>query len=198
VFICGCSLFLRQLLVTDPDVPLFATTFYFLRHGETEFNRLKLIAGSTDVELNETGRAQAQAAVELIRPLGISNIVSSGLRRAFDTAAIVATALGVPHAVLAGLAERNWGALEAQPQVLRGAGETPPGAETVDQFVSRTRAALAQIHASGTPLIVAHSGTFRVLCRLLALDAGEPISNCHPVRFAPPAQADGRWSLELF
>jgi broad specificity phosphatase PhoE len=180
-----------------PPIPLFEGVFYFLRHGETEFNRLKLIAGSTDVELNETGRVQARAAVELVRPLGITNIVSSGLQRARDTAAIVAAALGIPRTVVAGLAERNWGALEGQPQALRGPGGTPAGAETVDQFISRTRAALAQIHASGTPLIVAHSGTFRVLCRLLALDAGEPISNCHPVRFTPPQRAGAAWSMEL-
>lgn len=179
-----------------PPIPLFEGVFYFLRHGETEFNRLKLIAGSTDVKLNNTGLAQASAAVELVRPLGITNIVSSGLRRARDTAAILTAALGLPHTVLAGLAERNWGVLEAQPQALRGPGATPPGAETVDQFISRTRAALAQIHASGTPLIVAHSGTFRVLCRLLALDAGEPISNCHPVRFTPPQSAGAAWNLE--
>jgi probable phosphoglycerate mutase len=180
-----------------PAIPLFEREFYFLRHGETEFNRLKLIAGSTDVELNETGRGQARAAVELVRPLGVSHVASSGLQRARDTAAIVAAALGIPHAVVAGLAERSWGALEARPQALRGPGTTPPGAETLEQFISRTRAALAEIDASGTPLIVAHSGTFRVLCRLLALDAGEPISNCHPVRFAPPAQIGGKWSLDL-
>ncbi len=179
------------------EIPLFGSVFYFLRHGETEFNRQKLIAGSTDVELNDTGRAQARAAVELVRPLGISHIVSSGLRRARDTAAILAAALGIPRAVVAGLAERNWGELEGQPQALRGPGGTPPGAETVDQFVSRTRAALAEIDANGTPLVVAHSGTFRVLCRLLALDAGEPISNCHPVRFTPPERAGAGWSMTL-
>lgn len=179
-------------------IPLFERAFYFLRHGESEFNRLKLIAGSTDVELNETGRAQARAAVDLVRPLGISHVVSSRLRRAHDTAAIVAAALGLSHTVVAGLAERNWGALEAKPQSARGAGETPPGAETVDQFVARTRAALAEIDSSGTPLIVAHSGTFRVLCRLLDLDAGgEAVANCHPVRFTPPTQIGGTWSLDL-
>ena len=179
-------------------IALFERTFYFLRHGETEFNRLKLIAGSTDVELNNTGLAQASAAVALVRPLGISNIVSSGLRRARDTAAILAAALELPHTVVAGLAERNWGALEAQPQALRGPGATPPGAETVDQFISRTRAALAEIDASGTPLVVAHSGTFRVLCRLLAIDArGDAIANCHPVRFTAPQRAGAAWSMEL-
>jgi broad specificity phosphatase PhoE len=179
-------------------IPLFRDVFYFLRHGETEFNRLKLIAGSTDVELNDTGLAQARAAVELVRPLGIGHVASSGLRRARDTAAVVAAALGVPHTVQVGLAERNWGALEAKPQSLRRSGETPVGAETVDQFISRTRAALAKIDASRTPLVVAHSGTYRVLCRLLALDAGgEAIANCHPVRFTPPEREGAGWSLEI-
>jgi broad specificity phosphatase PhoE len=182
----------------ENQIPLFQGVFYFLRHGETEFNRLKLIAGSTDVELNDTGLAQARAAVGLVRPLGISQVVSSGLRRARDTAAIVAAGLGLPHTVLAGLAERNWGVLEAKPQALRGSGETPAGAETVDQFVSRTRAALAKIDASSTPLVVAHSGTYRVLCRLLVLDAGgEAIANCHPVRFTPPEREGAGWSLEI-
>jgi broad specificity phosphatase PhoE len=182
----------------DEFPPLFERAFYFLRHGETEFNRLKLIAGSTDVELNDTGREQARQAIVLVRPLGISHIVSSGLRRARDTAAIIAAVLRIPHTTVAGLAERNWGSLEAKPQIARGAGETPPGAETVDQFIARTRAALAEIDAKGVPLIVAHSGTFRVLCRLLALDAGgEAVANCHPVRFTPPPQVGGRWMLEL-
>jgi probable phosphoglycerate mutase len=189
---------MNRSAASTASIPLFESVFYFLRHGETEFNRLKLIAGSTDIELNETGRAQAQAAVGLVQPLGIGNIASSGLRRARDTAAIVAQALRVPHAVLPGLAERNWGALEGKPQAERRSGKTPPGAETVDQFISRTRAALAEIDTGSTPLIIAHSGTFRVLCRLLALDApGEAIANCHPVRFTPPGRGGGKWSLQF-
>lgn len=184
--------------VNGAPIPLLRGVFYFLRHGETEYNRLQLIAGSTDVELNDSGRAQAQAAIELVRPLGVTHVVSSGLRRARDTAAVIAAALELPHAVVAGLAERNWGALEGKPQGLRERGVTPPGAETADQFISRTRAALAEIDARGTPLIVAHSGTFRVLCRLFALDAsGEAIANCHPVRFNPPGTAGKGWSLDL-
>ena len=182
--------------IAGAPIPLFEREFYFLRHGETEFNRLKLIAGSTDGELNDTGRAQARAAVEQVRALGVSHVASSGLRRARETAAIIAGALELPHAVVAGLAERNWGELEGQPQAARGPGTTPPGAETVDQFVARTRAALAAVDAGGTPLIVAHSGTYRVLCRLLQLEGpGEAVANCRPVRFVPPVQPGGQWSV---
>ena len=36
--------------------PLFERTFFYLRHGETETNRLGLITGATDIELNARGR----------------------------------------------------------------------------------------------------------------------------------------------
>jgi len=182
----------------DSSIPLFERVFYFLRHGETESNRLKTIAGSLDVALNELGREQARAAVERVRPLGITHVTSSDLRRARDTAAIVAAALQLPHAILPGLGERNWGEFEGRPQALRVPGARPAGAETSEQFIARTRAALAQVEARGMPLIVAHSGTFRVLCRLFMLEVPvEPIANCSPVRFTPPSGAGGTWRCEV-
>jgi len=180
------------------SIPLFERPFYFLRHGETESNRLKTIAGSLDVELNDAGREQARAAVELVRPLGVTHVTSSNLRRARETAATIAMTLALPHVVVPELAERNWGQLEGKPQALRVRGVTPPGAETAGQFISRTRAALAQIKADGVPLVVAHSGTHRALCRLLGLaELADPIANCRPLRFTPPQQAGAAWTLEI-
>ena len=181
------------------SVPLFERTFYFLRHGETEANRLKTIAGSLDVALNDVGLAQARAAVERVRPLGVTHLASSNLRRARETATTIARALALPHVVVPELAERNWGELEGRSQVLRARGAPPPpGAETAEQFIARTRAALALIRAAGVPLVVAHSGTHRVLCRLLGLaESAEPIANCCPVRFTPPARAGEGWSMTI-
>ena len=185
-------------VINDEKVPLFDRPFYYLRHGESEANRLKIIAGSLDVDLNDTGREQARAAIALLRPLGITHVVSSGMKRARETAAIVAGALELPHAIVPGLAERNWGDLEGKPRAVRKRGAQPPGAETPEQFAARTRAALAQVESRGVPLVVAHSGTFRVLCRLLGLEESEqPVSNCRPVRFVPPTRPDGSWTLEL-
>jgi broad specificity phosphatase PhoE len=181
------------------SIPLFERTFYYLRHGETEANRLKTIAGSLDVELNDTGLAQARAAIELVRPLGVTHLASSNLRRARETAATIARALALPHVVVPELAERNWGELEGRSQILRARGAPPPpGAETAEEFIARTRGALAQVRAEGVPLVVAHSGTHRVLCRLLGLaESADAIANCRPIRFSPPSSAGGTWSLEI-
>jgi probable phosphoglycerate mutase len=180
------------------DVPLFERMFYYLRHGETDSNRLRTIAGSLDVALNETGVAQARAAIELVRPLGVTHLASSNLRRARETAATIARALALPHVVVPELAERNWGELEGKPQFLRVRGAPPPpGAETAEEFVARTRAALAKVRADGVPLVVAHSGTHRVLCRLLGLaESAEAVVNCRPLRFSPPAGAGRGWTVE--
>ncbi|MEK7875408.1 MAG: hypothetical protein AAB325_04410 [Pseudomonadota bacterium] len=48
------------------------------------------------------------------------------------------------------------------------------------------------------PLVVAHSGTYRVLCRLIGQNAGtEPVMNCRPVRFTPPIGGAAAWCIEM-
>jgi len=179
-------------------VPLFEREFYFLRHGETDANRFRTIAGSLDVALNDTGRAQAEAAVERVRALGATHIASSHLRRARDTAATIARALALPHAVVPDLAERSWGSLEGRPQSERVHGQPPADAEAAEAFVARIRGGLAQVRAGGVPLVVAHSGTHRALCRLLGLaETVEPVGNCRPIRFTPPSAPGGVWIVDL-
>jgi probable phosphoglycerate mutase len=183
-------------MMPDPHaIPVLAQVFYFLRHGETTSNRDKTIAGWLDVDLTDLGRAQARAAIDRLAPVGVTAIYSSGLRRARDTAAIIADALRLGVTPIAEINERNWGELEGKPQVLRVHGATTPGAETREQHTARTAAGLAKVPAQGVPLIVAHSGTYRVLCRLLGHEEGQdPVANCHPVRITP---AGASWRVEL-
>lgn len=184
-----------QLMTTL--LPLLQTPFYFLRHGETETNRSGLVAGATDVELNATGWRQARAAAALLRQRGIAAIYSSPLRRARDTAECAAAALGLPVTVIPELAERNWGELEGKPRALRVRDATPPGGEGAEQFAQRTLAGLAKIPAASSPLIVAHSGTFRALCRHLGIAQSDtPVKNSQPLRFVPAIDARAAWVIE--
>lgn len=57
-----------------------------LRHGQTDFNRDSRMQGRLNTELTELGRAQAVTAAEVLSALVPLRIVSSDLRRAYDTA----------------------------------------------------------------------------------------------------------------
>jgi len=56
--------------------------FWFLRHGETDWNAQGISQGNVDIPLNATGIAQARAAAERLRNRGIATIVASPLSRA--------------------------------------------------------------------------------------------------------------------
>lgn len=64
---------------------------YFIRHGETDYNRQGLIQGQIDIPLNENGILQAEAAAAYFAEKNIKfdRVYSSPLIRAHKTAAIV-------------------------------------------------------------------------------------------------------------
>lgn len=178
-----------------PDLPLFTRPFIYLRHGETESNVARLIAGSWDVALTRKGLAQAGQAALKLKRAGITAIYSSTLQRARETAMIVARELALPVTAIGELNERNWGELEGKPRASRVPGTVPPGAEPVQAFVERVVRGFGLIE-SDLPLVVAHSGIYRVLCRTLNLvEPTEPVENCTPLRFVPPAPGFNVWRI---
>jgi len=152
------------------------TEVIFCRHGETESNLGGWLAGSRDVSLTERGRAQArEAAATLVaqrRP--VSAIHSSPQRRALETAGILAEALGVPVVPVAGLEERRWGDLEGGAIPADLLQEEVPNGESLTVFRCRVTAALDGLPAppdGRPPLIVAHAGTWPVLCRWMGVES---------------------------
>ena len=63
---------------------------YIIRHGQTELNRRQVLQGRSDAPLNETGIAQAQQMAEALVGVVFCRVFSSPLRRAVETARIVA------------------------------------------------------------------------------------------------------------
>ena len=162
--------------------------FYFLRHGQTARNALRIFQ-SIDEPLNETGLAQAeQAAALLAEELAGSegvHIVSSDAPRALTTARTVARLLAREERLHAGLRERHFGALIGTSSANIDWDCAPEGGETLDQFVERSLAALAEAVAHPAPVvIVAHGGTLHVLaCALgVVLDVAL-LANAAPLRF---------------
>lgn len=174
-------------------IPMFARPFYYLRHGETETNASRLVAGSLDVDLTALGRKQARTAAKMLASEPITGIYSSPLKRASHTAEPIGKALKLPVIIIPEISERNWGALEGQPRGSRVRGVTPEGAETMAEFTRRVLSGFTRID-SHVPLVVAHSGVFRVLCRTLDIvEAEAPVANALPLRFVP---VQDRWRVE--
>lgn len=59
--------------------------FLFFRHGETDWNLKRIFQGHTDINLNPTGRAQAEALAEKIKHWKPDVLLSSDLSRALHT-----------------------------------------------------------------------------------------------------------------
>jgi len=80
-----------------------------LRHGQTEFNAGSRMQGQLDTDLTDLGRSQALAAAEVLAKRQPLLIVSSDLRRAYDTAETLAQCCGLPVRVDPRLRETHLG-----------------------------------------------------------------------------------------
>ena len=85
------------------------TTLFLVRHGETVDNANKIMQGQTQGQLNEEGVRQAQQLRERLAGTSIDAVVSSDLKRAVDTARIVAGPHGLEVVTTPLLRERDWG-----------------------------------------------------------------------------------------
>lgn len=85
---------------------------YFVRHGESEGNRLRIATGWTDVPLSARGEEQARAAAEKLKEISFSACYTSELKRAYTTAEICAAGRGIPVVRDIRLNEQFLGAFE--------------------------------------------------------------------------------------
>jgi probable phosphoglycerate mutase len=176
---------------------IFPRPFLFVRHGETEANAAGLIAGMSESPLTERGRRQAEVAAKILTPVPVGAIWCSPLRRATDTAAIIARATGHEVRIVPELAERNWGDWEGHPRRLYDTDASPPNGESLDAFTARIVVAMGKLAPPWPPLIVGHSGVARVLRTALpGLDAKERLENARPCRFVPIASDGTHWRVE--
>jgi 2,3-bisphosphoglycerate-dependent phosphoglycerate mutase len=87
---------------------------FLLRHGETDWNRAGRIQGHLDVALNALGLAQAAALGQTLAPMGISKIIASPLRRAFDTAQALAKTIKLEPVLEPRIKEQSYGSRESK------------------------------------------------------------------------------------
>lgn len=153
---------------------------YLVRHGETDWNLQRRIQGSTDIPLNDTGRAQARSTGALLARRQWNGIFASPLSRAMETAEIIAGATGLPAPLpIPAVAERNYGIAEGRTaeeiDAVYSADVEVPGRETREAVVERVVPALVMLgqeHHGESIIVVAHGGVIAAV--LAAVAPGHP------------------------
>ena len=175
--------------------------FWFLRHGETDWNARNLSQGNVDVPLNPVGIAQAATAAALLKSRGIRSIVASPLSRARDTAQTVADLIGQPVHLDEELREVAFGTQEGQ-LMSEWFGEwvagtaTPEGAETFTALRARAVRAINRAQERESPLlIVAHGALFRATRAAMNLEPNIRTPNAIPFWCEPGPSPTHPWTL---
>jgi broad specificity phosphatase PhoE len=164
------------------------TDLYFVRHGETEYNRRRIVQGrKIDSTLNDTGRRQAEALAERLASLDPVALYTSTLRRALQTTDRIAERHpGVPVYRTEDLEEMSWGVHEGDaPSDATDAiygrwdrGEFDyqiDGGESIRDVQERALRAVRRItseHPGATVIVVAHGRLLRVLLASLLNEYG--------------------------
>jgi broad specificity phosphatase PhoE len=169
------------------------TGLLLLRHAPTGWNYEQRRQGWADQPLTMAARRVARAWADRA-PARFDVIVSSDLRRARDTARIIAAAVGLGGVgELEGLREQHQGAWTGLtkeqirrrwPERLRERPRRPVDGETPDAVLQRVLATLdgiAAAHKGRAVLAVTHSGVIRTLERAIGVDA------------PPVPPLEGRW-----
>jgi broad specificity phosphatase PhoE len=174
------------------------TRLLLIRHAESVWNAEKRWQGRADPPLSETGRNEAARAADALRGQ-VDLAFASPQVRAYETARIIASALGLPDVETdEALCEVDVGEfsgltieeVEAKfPEELaawrsRDLDVTAPGGESRREMLERVRPALLRIaatHSGSRVLVVTHGGVIGSLERSLDAEAG------------PAHHVSGRW-----
>lgn len=154
------------------------------RHGETDYNAGRRMQGHLDSVLTPVGRAQARRAAPVLAAFEPQLLLTSDLRRAADTAAELATAVGLAPASDPRLRETHLGQWQGLShdevdQTWPGARLAwrrdplwaPPGGESRVEVAARARALVSELDAGAAERVVlcTHGGLIASLVASLLL-----------------------------
>lgn len=176
---------------------------YFIRHGQSEWNVLDKICGSTDVPLTDEGRKQAEETGRKFAELGYQadEIIYSPLKRAAETAKIFSEITGIPARQEPRITEQNFGKWEGTSprnslefgKAKQNFVEDFEGGESMMRLAQRIYNVLDELKAEAvetnkTYVIVAHNGIARVVKSYFESMSNEEyakyaVKNCEIVKF---------------
>jgi probable phosphoglycerate mutase len=151
-----------------------STTFFFVRHGESEANLARVFSGRRDSPLTERGRAQAVTVADALDAVPFDRIVATPLSRSLDTALVVARRRKMPVDIVRDLIEidvgdntgKTFDEIAGLPGWRDDGFTAWPKGESLEQVLARSLHALKAIHREapgGTVLVIGHGGVTRIL-----------------------------------
>ena len=87
------------------------STLWFVRHASTAWSERQRLQGWAPIGLSARGVSEAHEVGRVAASLGVQRVLASPLRRALETAQIVARYVGTPVQVAPELCELHYGAL---------------------------------------------------------------------------------------
>lgn len=158
---------------------------YFIRHGESQFNKEGKLQGQMDPPLSNKGEKTASSLAKSMKDTFVSSgkeinaIYSSPLKRAKETADAISRATGAPIVVDANLQEIKLGGWEGRkisnmtknPQFIQWRKNpesiTPPGGEEIKNFQDRAVTGIKKIIEDNSQndniIVVTHGGVIGAL-----------------------------------
>lgn len=154
------------------------TTLWFVRHGVTSHTGHKLSGWMPDVHLTDEGRAQADAAAEMLSTMNLEAVYSSPIDRTRETAAAIAARHGLPVKTRRTIGEvefgkwtnrsfkvlarqKLWGVVQRWPSAARF-----PEGETLREVQSRALTEVEKIaeqHPNGMVVVVSHADVIKLV-----------------------------------
>lgn len=157
---------------------------YFVRHGETEYNKSKLYYGKIDVSITQAGIIQAKKASQILKNISFNRVYVSEMKRTEQTAKIILDNKKCTMIKDSRINERNFGEFEGKsydkikdrfPEKWKlwcedWKNTVPPEGESYIQFYSKVKDFMDNILKlkDDNILIVTHSGVIRsIYCYIL-------------------------------
>lgn len=164
---------------------------YFARHGHNDANTNSTpsqLTGEIDEPLNEIGVKQANELAEQLKDVQFDAIISSPLKRAYQTAEIVNGLHGLPLEINSAWRERETGGIYASLELWSDMFDFDKNiklnnSESLNDFINRIYSAIEELkqnYHNKSVLVVSHDGVY---CALNAYINKLPLSSS--IRISP-------------
>lgn len=152
------------------------TILYLARHGETVDNAAKIMQGQTHGQLNQRGVEQAEELARRLAGERIDAFVASDLRRAVQTAEIIAAPHGKAIDTTPLLRERDWGGFTGRYIPDLKDEPWPADVETLEQLLDRARRFIEHVAAAYPAMTVLAVGHGIINKAIQAVYHNKPMS----------------------